>query len=91
MFNFGKTYQNMTEKNIELLYNFFENNPVWQQFKANYDPSDFTDDTGDNNKLFDVIVDNLKAGATKQEINNILVNGVYAKLEELLKEKLKEK
>lgn len=90
MSNFGKTYQNMKDKDVELLYDFFENNPVWQQFKANFDPSDYADDTGENNKLFDAIVDNIKAGATKQEINNILINGDYTKLEEMLKEKLKQ-
>lgn len=90
MFNFGKTYQTMSEKDIEMLYSFFENNPVWQQFKANFDPSDYTDDTGENNKLFEGIIDNLKAGATKQEINNILVNGDFNKLEEMLKEKLRQ-
>lgn len=79
---FGKTFSKMDDEDITKLYDFFENNDVWNEFKNNYDPSDYND--VQSNIIFSTITDLLNKGVSRNKVNNYLINGDIDGLEELL-------
>lgn len=79
---FGKTFSKMKDEDITKLYDFFEDNNVWNAFKENYDPSDYND--VQSNILFSTITDLLNEGVGRNKVNSYLINGDIDGLEELL-------
>ena len=79
---FGKTFSKMKDEDVVKLYDFFEDNEVWNAFKENFDPSDFND--VQSNTLFSTITDLLNEGISRNKVNNYLINGDIDGLEELL-------
>ena len=79
---FGSTFSKMEDEDITKLYDFFEDNDVWNEFKKNYDPSDYND--VQSNILFSTITDLLNEGISRNKVNNYLINGDIDGLEELL-------
>ena len=79
---FGSTFSKMKDEDITKLYDFFEDNDVWNEFKEIYDPSDYND--VQSNILFSTITDLLNEGISRNKVNNYLINGDIDGLEELL-------